>query len=81
MNITDEERRLIAELMKALHGDATSPASTDRGAEIAVILLQVEMAQERKLQRLRDVIEAADGEIKIDVQLDYEGSRVAGIVF
>ena len=38
MNITDEERRLIAELMEALHGDATSPVSKDRGAEIAVIL-------------------------------------------
>ena len=77
MNITDEERRLIAKLMEALHGDATSLESTDRGAEIAVILSQMEIVQERKFQTLRDVIEAAGGEMKISVRLDYEGSRVA----
>ena len=76
MNITAEERRLIAELMEALSGNATSPASKDRQAEIAIILSQMEIAQERKFRTLREVVESAGGEMKISVRLDYEGSRV-----
>lgn len=76
MTMSEEERQLIAELMEALPGDATAPASKERQVEIAAILSKMEMAQERKFQTLREVVEAAGGEMSISVRLDYEGSRV-----
>ncbi len=63
---TPEEQRLLQELGRIFQSD---DAPAEREAAVKATLAKLQMELDRKFEALREIVEAAGGEVRIEVSL------------